>query len=191
MKKISFAVSLIAVLATAGCMTTPQPRSSTNSNTTATTNADPVASATVFAVNEDAAAGSIIHKVTSVETLDSIPKSYTLADWQVIAEDLPADEGFQWVHIKGTVTNNSKQTQTVTSSSLYVMDAADNEYDVSTDTTIYVPEDASPVYLNLQPTQNRDWEGYFMVPTTAKGLVLVGDDLSFAPKDVIKVDLGL
>ena len=152
---------------------------------------DNTVTATVYQVGEEAAAGDIVHTVTLVEQMDVIPASATLPEWEIIAEDTPASEGFTWLYIVGEVTNNSKESQTVTSGSVYVTDAEDNQFDVSTDTTIYVDSDKSPIYLSLQPTQTVEWEGYFLVPADAAGLALVGNDLSFLPEDEVRIDLGL
>lgn len=144
-----------------------------------------------YAVGEEAPAGDIVHKVVTVEQMDVIPSSSTLPEWEIIAEDTPAVEGFTWLHLKGQVTNNSKETQTVSTNGIYVMDADENQFEVSTDTTIYVDSDSSPVYISLQPTQTVDWEGYFEVPKAATGLIMVGNDLSFLPESEVHIDLGL
>ena len=104
--------------------------------------------AIVYQVGEEAAAGDIVHTVTLVEQMDLIPASATLPKWEIIAEDTPASEGFTWLHIVGKVTNNSKESQTVTSSGVYVTDADDNQFDVSTDTSIYVDIDKLPIYTS-------------------------------------------
>lgn len=147
--------------------------------------------ATRYGVGDIAEAGEISHTVTSVEVLAEIPASYTLAEWEIISESLPADTGFQWVHIEGEVKNNSKQSQSVDSTNVYVVDATGNEFSVSTDTTIYVDSDKNPVYISMQPTQTIEWEGYFMVPEGADGLMLVGNDLSFLPEDEVRIELGI
>ncbi|MDP3970185.1 MAG: hypothetical protein Q8P90_00630 [bacterium] len=147
--------------------------------------------ATTYKVGEDAVAGDITHSITSVELLDEIPIDYTLEQWDLIAEALPADDGFQWVHLEGEVTNNSKESQSVDSTSIVVMDADDNEFSVSTDTTIYVEDDMSPVYITVQPTQTVGWDGYFLVPADAEGLTVRANDLSFLPEDEVMIDLGL
>ncbi len=148
-------------------------------------------SVTEYAYGEKAAAGDFVHNVTSVELLDTIPASYTIDDFSSIAEDLAADDGFQWVHIEGEVTNNSSSTESLTSLGVYVVDGDGNEYSVSTDTVIYVEEGMSPIYLDIQPTQTKAWEGYFMVPASATGLKLKGNDLSLLPEEEVLIDLGL
>lgn len=144
-----------------------------------------------YNLDEDAAAGDFVHKVSSVELLDEIPESYTTEDFAIIAEPLPADEGFQWVHIEGSVTNNSNTTESLTSLGVSVVDSADHEFSVSTDTTIYVEDGLSPVYIDIQPTQTKSWEGYFMVPKTAEGLKLKVNDLQLLPEAEAVIDLGL
>lgn len=190
---LKIGVVLLAVVAMAGCIGGSNAPRNTSNRTTSNTNSevDPDAAAKVYGLNEAAAAGDITHTITFVEALDTIPKSYTLPEWEIIAEDLPADKDFQWIHVKGTVKNGSKQTQTVNSTSVYLVDADGNQFDVSTDTTIYIPDDTSPIYLTLQPTQSVEWEGYFMIPTAAEDVMLVANDLSFVPEDVVKIDLGL
>ncbi len=185
----SLAALLLSTVVVAGCM-----GGSDNVNrparTSGTNDTNSVA-VKDYAVGEEAPAGDIVHKVVSVEQMDVIPSSATLPEWEIIAEETPADEGFTWLHIKGEVTNNSKETQTVSTNGVYVMDADENQFEVSTDTTIYVDSDSSPVYISLQPTQTVDWEGYFEVPKAATGLVLVGNDLSFLPESEVHIDLGL
>lgn len=144
-----------------------------------------------YAVGDEASAGDIVHQVVSVEAMDTIPASATLPEWELIAADMPAADGFQWLYIVGEVTNNSKETQSITSTNVYVRDAEANQFSVATDTTIYVDSDKSPVYISVQPTQTVTWEGYFEVPQDAAGLVLVGDDLSFLPESEVEIDLGL
>lgn len=145
----------------------------------------------VYGLNEEAPIGDIVHTVAAVETLAIIPASATLPEWKLIAEDLPAADGFRWIHIIGTVTNHTKQTQTLDTTSVVVVDADDNEYSISTTTTIYVESDKSPVYLSVQPTQTIEWEGYFQVPVSADGLMLKADDLDFLSDDYILIELGL
>ncbi len=160
----------------------------TDSDTTTTTT---TASAEVYEVGEEAPAGDFTHVVKSVEVLDEIPADYTIEDFAIIAEALPADEGFQWIHIKGEVTNNSKASESLTSLGVFVVDSDGNEFSVSTDTTIYVEDNMSPVYIDIQPTQTKAWDGYFMVPTGAEGLMMKGNDLSLLPEDEVLIDLGL
>lgn len=185
----SLAALLLSTVVVAGCMGSNTPnRRPANSNTSADTN---TVSVKEYGVGEDAVAGDITHKVVSVEQMDVIPSASTLPEWEIIAEDTPADEGFTWLHITGEVTNNSKEPQTVTTNGIYVTDAEDNQFEVSTDTTIYVDSDKSPVYIDLQPTQTVDWEGYFEVPKDDAGLMLVANDLSFLPESEVRIDLGL
>lgn len=185
----SLAALLLSTVVVAGCMDSNTPnRRPNNANTSADTD---VVAVQEYGVGEEAAAGDIVHKVVAVEQMDVIPSSATLPEWEIIAEDTPADEGFTWLHITGEVTNNSKEPQTVTTNGIYVMDADENKFEVSTDTTIYVDSDKSPVYIDLQPTQTVDWEGYFAVPKDDSGLVLVANDLSFLPESEVHIDLGL
>lgn len=192
-KSLSLASLLLGTAVVAGCSMTSDSsnRRPADANNGRQQDVADTVEATVYAVGEDAAAGEIVHNVTSVEQMDVIPASATLEEWDLIAEDSPASEGFTWLHIVGSVTNNSKESQTVSSSGIYVMDSEGNQFDVSTDTTIYVDSDKSPVYISMQPTQTIEWEGYFEVPQDATGLVLVGNDLSFLPEDEVQIDLGL
>ena len=189
--KTSLAVSSLALAALlalgAGC------GDSTESSVTRDTNTEAVeeVAAKVYAVGDMVETGPITHKVVSVEKMDTIPASATLPEWEIIAEDTPADEGFTWLHIKGEVTNNSKEKQNLSSQGVYVVDATGNEFEVSTDTTIYVEDDLSPVYLDIQPTQTVNWEGYFEVPSDTAGLTLMVNDLALLPKTEASVDLGL
>jgi len=150
-----------------------------------------VGSSETVSLNESASAGDIGHKVTMAETLDEIPESYTIEEWEIIAEPLPADDGFMWVHVKGEVTNNSKESQSMLSTSVAVIDADGNKFSPSTDTTIYVEDDESPIYLELSPTQTKTWDAYFLVPEGASDLMLSLNDLSFLPESEVVVDLGL
>lgn len=187
-------VLLGATVLVAGCLSSaptnnrPTPTRDTTDSVDAT---DTQAAAMTYEINEEAAAGEIVHMVTSVEVLEEIPESYTLPEWDLIKEALPADEGFQWVHVTAEVTNNSKQSSSVDSTNVYVVDAEGNQFSVSTDTTIYVEDGKSPVYISVQPTQTVEWDGYFMVPTEAEDLALVGNDLSFLPESEVQIDLGL
>jgi len=181
-------LSLLVVVG-AGC-TNPTPRPTTGpTGTTDTSNTS--AAAKTFAVGEEATVGDIVHSVVAVETMETIPASATLPEWDLIAEDLPAADGFMWVRIEGEVTNNSKESQSVDSTSVVVTDSEDNEFSVSTDTTIYVDSDKSPVYITLQPTQTVEWEGYSQVPADADGLTLKATDLDFFSEKFVLIDLGL
>lgn len=144
-----------------------------------------------YEIGDEAEVGGITHTVVSVQQMDVIPASATLPEWEIIAEDTPAADGFTWLHIIGEVTNSTKEPQTLTSTGVYVSDADGNQFEVSTDTTIYVDSDKSPIYISLQPTQTVEWDGYFQVPAAAEDLVLVGNDLSFLPEGEVRIDLGL
>lgn len=201
---LSTALSLSALLAAtvlvAGCVggsdkpvrvpPTNDVRTNTNVDTDITTSTTPAVTQT-YTVGEEAVIGGITHRVVSVEQMDVIPASATLPEWEIIAEDTPAVDGFTWVHIIGEVTNGTKEPKTVSSSGVYLSDPDDNHFEVSTDTTIYVDSDRSPIYLSLQPTQTIEWDGYFQVPADTSGLVLVGNDLSFSPGGEVRIDLGL
>lgn len=195
MKKLtafsSLALSLL-VLVGAGCLSNPTPRPTTGPTSNSNSSSEDVApTATVYEVGEDATIGGIVHNVVAVETMDTIPASATLAEWDLIAEDLPAADGFMWVRIEGEVTNNTKESQSVDSSSVVVVDSEANEFSVSTDTTIYVDGNKSPIYITLQPTQTIEWEGYFQVPADADGLALKATDLDFFSEQFVIIDLGL
>jgi hypothetical protein len=181
----------LSLLVVAGCVGRDNPSRPINAGIpNGNTNAV-VDSGKTYAVGEEAAVGDIVHKVVSVETMETIPASATLPEWDLIAEDLPAADGFMWVRVVAEVTNNTKESQSVDSTSVVVMDAEDNEFSVSTDTTIYVDGDKSPIYITLQPTQTVEWEGYFQVPADAEGLTLKGTDLDFFSEQYVLVDLGL
>ncbi len=197
MKKISFGLLLVGlVFATVGCFnqnggTSTANQTVTNNTVTDTTNSAVPATTQTYTIGEDAAAGAIVHNITSVEVLTEIPESYTLDEWSTIAEAKPADEGFQWLHIIGSVTNNSKESQVLGSTNVVVEDDNMNQFSTSSDVVIYVEDDKSPIYLELQPTQTKEWEGYFLVPTSATGLKLLANDLSFLPESEVYIDLGL
>lgn len=180
----------LSLLVVAGCIGNSTPRPTT-SQTSTNKNSNTASAAKTFNVGEEAAVGDIIHKVATVETMDTIPASSTLPEWDLIAEDLPAADGFMWVRIEGEVTNNTKESQSVDSTSVVVTDSEDNEFSVSTDTTIYVDSDKSPVYITLQPTQTVEWEGYFQVPADAEDLALKATDLDFFSDKFVLIDLGL
>lgn len=143
-----------------------------------------------YTLHQAATAGNFVHTINTAERMEVIPASYTIADFEIIAEDLPAAEGFTWVHLEGTVTNNSSESDSLDSTNIAVVDSEGNMYSVSTDTTIYVEDGESPVYIDIQPTQTIEWDGYFMVPATATGLQFYGNDLSFDPQDEVYVELG-
>lgn len=178
----------LLVLVGAGCLGGGQV---TQRPPTKTTTNEETLPPKVYTVNETATVGDIVHKVTDAEQMDVISASETLPEWELIAEALSADEGFQWVHITGEVTNKSKKTQTVDSTSMAVLDENDNSYSVSTDTTIYVDTEKSPIYITVQPTQTVEWEGYFEVPANAKELQLRVSDLNFLSDQYALIDLGL
>lgn len=191
MRKLTALGSLaLALLVVAGCIgkSTPRPIPgpiNTNENTNTASDVK------TFAVGEEATVGDIVHKVVTVETMATIPAASTLPEWDLIAEDLPAADGFMWVRIEGEVTNNTKVSQSVDSTSVVVTDSEDNEFSVSTDTTIYVDGDKSPIYITLQPTQTVEWEGYFQVPADAEGLALKATDLDFFSEKFVLIDLDL
>ncbi len=183
---------MFIVLAGAGCFGQKQsvpPRR--QSASAVNTDISGQAAAKVYNVGEEAAAGDIVHKIQTVEVMNIIPASATLPKWELIAEDLPAAEDWQWVYITGEVTNNSKTTQTLDSTAVVVKDEADNEFSVSTDTTIYVDSNKSPIYLTIQPTQTISWEGYWQVPAAASKLQLKATDLDFFSEKYVLIDLGL
>ncbi|EKD79089.1 MAG: hypothetical protein ACD_41C00174G0002 [uncultured bacterium] len=188
---LSLTALLTSTVVVAGCVggSSNQPVRVPAGSDTSTT--ETTTTATTYAVGEEAAVGGITHTVVSVAQMDVIPASATLPEWEIIAEDTPAAEGFTWLHIIGEVTNDTKEPQTLTSTGVYVSDADDNQFEVSTDTTIYVDSDKSPIYISLQPTQTIEWDGYFQVPADAEDLVLVGNDLSFLPEGEVRIDLGL
>lgn len=167
MKKLFISLSLASVALLSGC------------------------GATSYALNDAAPAGDFVHTITFVEKLDVIPASYTIADFEIIAEDLAAADGFTWIHLNGMVTNNSSESDSLDSTNVAVVDSEGNMYSVSTDTVIYTEDGESPVYIDVQPTQTISWDGYFMVPAAATGLQFYGNDLSFVPEDEVYVDLGL
>lgn len=188
MKKYTTLTALLmSVLVVAGCLNTGGDATRPDASN-ATVGGDVT---TAVAVNEAGTAGDAVHKVTSVEYLDEIPESYTLPEWDIIKKATPADEGYQWVHITGEVTNNGSSTDALDSTNVFVRDTNGNEYSVSTDTTIYVDSDKSPVYIDLQPGQTKPWEGYFLVPVGATDLVLVANDLSFLPESEVVVDISV
>ncbi|PIW37377.1 MAG: hypothetical protein COW24_00365 [Candidatus Kerfeldbacteria bacterium CG15_BIG_FIL_POST_REV_8_21_14_020_45_12] len=191
MNKLLKTAAVLGVLVFVGQSCGSGTTSTTNTSNTNSYMSDTSATMMEYNLDEDAAAGDFVHKVSSVELLDEIPESYTTEDFAIIAEPLPADEGFQWVHIEGSVTNNSNTTESLTSLGVSVVDSADHEFSVSTDTTIYVEDGLSPVYIDIQPTQTKSWEGYFMVPKTAEGLKLKVNDLQLLPEAEAVIDLGL
>lgn len=197
MKKFISILAVLAVVVFVGQMcpggdstsTTTTPTTTTTPSTPTTTTTTTAPTVESYSMNEDAAAGNIVHNVNYVEVLNEIPMDYTLEEWEIIAESLPADAGFQWVLIEGSVTNNTNETQILDSTSVVVRDLNGNEYKVSTETTIYVEDELSPVYIEIQPTQTKPWEGYFMVPEGSTDLVLVGNDLQFVPEAEVEIDL--
>ncbi len=159
--------------------------------TTTKTAANTAAAVSTVKVNEAAKAGDISHTVTLAEKMDTIPASKTVEDFKSIAKDKKAADGFTWVHLTGKVTNNSSESENVSSNSLTVVDDSGKEYDLATDVTIYVPDDKFPTYIDIQPTQTVEWEAYYLVPTTAKGLKLKVNDLQILSDNEALVDLGL
>lgn len=182
---ISLAVATgLLVLTGAGC------GSSTNTNSATNTKAE-TQKAKVYTVGQEAPAGSFAHTVTAAEALAEIPADYTIEEFANIAEAQPAPDGFQYIHVTGNTKNNGKETDSVKSISLYVVDNAGNQYDLQTDVAIYVESDMMPTSIDVQPTQTVEWEAYYLVPTTAKGLQFVATDLNFVPEDEAVIDLAL
>lgn len=162
------------------------------STTTPTSTTDTkVEEAKVYAVGDEAPAGVFVHTVTEVEALTEIPAEYTIEDFANIAEAQPAPEGFQYVHVTGTTTNNGKETDSVKSISLYVIDSENRQYDLQTDVAIYVESDMMPTSIDVQPTQTVEWEAYYLVPEAAEGLRFVATDLNFVPEEQALIDLAL
>jgi hypothetical protein len=188
-KALSIGVSIAALaLVGQGCL---GGSTSTGTTTTTDTTTDSQVATATAEVGQAASAGDVVHTVTEVEVLTEIPVESVLPEWEIIAEPLPADEGFQWLHIMGEVTNNTGESQSIDSTNVVVVDAAGNEYSVSTDTTIYVDDEKSPVYIEIQPTQTKPWEGYFMVPVGAGPFQLKANDLSFLPEAEVLINLGV
>lgn len=194
---ISFVVSAIVL---SGCLIDRQSRPNqpfanevTAGTVTAGVQTDTAAKPIqTYQLNEAAAAGSIVHTVTFAEILDTIPASATIATYDLLAQDAPAADGFHWVHVKGTVVNNSKQSQVVNSLSFTVVDSNHNMYEpLTADTILYVPENKAPVSLSVQPTQTVEWETYFLVPVEAENVQLQATDLSYVPKDTVLIDLAI
>lgn len=184
-KNIFISVAIAStMLVLAGCGSTAT--NSTTSNTKAETQ-----KAKVYTVGQEAPAGVFAHTVKSVEALAEIPADYTIEEFANIAEAQPAPDGFQYIHVTGNTKNNGKETDSVKSISLYVVDNAGNQYDLQTDVAIYVESDMMPTSIDVQPTQTVEWEAYYLVPTTAKGLQFVATDLNFVPEDEAVIDLGL
>lgn len=146
----------------------------------------------IYELNQAASAGDIVHTVTFVEKLETIPASSTIPAYDLIAQESPAADGFVWVHTKGTVMNNSKKSQTVNSLSFAVLDSKGNEFEpVTADTILYVDESKVPVSLSVQPTQSIEWETYFLVPKDSVTLQLRATDLEYLPKNTALINLGL
>lgn len=145
-----------------------------------------------YQLNESANAGDVIHIVTTVEVLDVIPAASTISTYDLIAEDAPAADGFKWVHVIGTVTNNSKKSQTINSYSLNLIDSNNNKYEpLTADTILYVEDGKAPVYISIQPTQTKEWETYFLVPVNSENLKLLANDLSYLPEEEVLIDLAI
>ena len=134
---LSLAAMLASTVVLAGCIGRTSQPVRVPPSSDSTTNTATTASKT-FAIGEEATIGGIVHKVVSVQQMDVIPASATLPEWEIIAEDTPAAAGFTWVHILGEVTNTTKEPKTLTSTGVYISDPDGNQFEVSTDTTIYV-----------------------------------------------------
>ena len=62
-----------------------------------------------------------------------IPAAWTIAKYKTIAKPLPAPDGHVWYVIKGSATNNSKETRNVNSVNSYlVTDSAKNRIKADT-----------------------------------------------------------
>lgn len=201
MKTLPVICTILSLATLTGCVSgfgeqptrlNPSYSSTAGSNGQTQTNKAAPKSIQVYNLNEAAAAGEIVHTVTSAEKLDMIPATSTIPTYDLIAVDSPAADGFVWLHVEGNVTNNSKKSQTVNSLSFTVVDANGNAYEpVTADTILYVEENKVPVALSLQPTQTLEWETYFLVPKEAQQLQLRATDLAYLPENSALIDLGL
>lgn len=171
----------------------PQPTLNTSvSASTSESDQPAVKPVLIYELNQPASAGGIVHTVSFIEKLETIPASSTIPAYDLIAQESPAADGFVWLHAKGTVLNNSKKSQTVNSLSFVVLDSKGNEFEpVTTDTILYVDENKVPVSLSVQPTQSVEWETYFLVPKDSQTLQLRATDLSYLPKNTVLINLGL
>lgn len=193
-------VTLVVVTTLAGCAprigtnpSRPQPIINTSvSASAAKSDQAAVKPVQIYELNQTAPAGDIVHTITFVEKLETIPASSTISAYDLIAQESPAADGFAWIHVKGTVVNNSKKSQTVNSLSFVVLDSKGNEFEpVTADTILYVDENKVPVSLSVQPTQSVEWETYFLVPKDSVTLQLRATDLEYLPKNTALINLGL
>lgn len=149
------------------------------------------ASAKVYAKGDDAPAGDVVHKIAMAESMDVIPASKAIEQFKESAEDMKAPDGCRWVHLKGAVTNKSKEEKSIKAISVYVVDAAGKKYEISTDTSWFVEGDRLPTSIKVAPSGSSEWEAYFVVPKSATKLAFLGTDLQFVPDVTVTVDLGM
>ena len=126
-------------------------------------------------VGQEVLVDEVTHLITLAETMPAIPIENTLDEWSLIAEELPAEEGFQWIHIEAEVTNRSDDIRTLDATSVVVMSRDTTEFLASPDTIIYIPTEKAPFDIHIQPEQTVEWEAYFMVPVDGTYQLRVND----------------
>ncbi len=161
-KTLFLTLSFLA-LAFAGCQSNSEPKT--------------------YALNEAAPTGDYVHTLTLAEKLETIPSGNTIDHYKNIAADLPAKDGQSWVHLKGLVTNGTAELATLDESNFGLMDELGNLYATSKETSLYVEEKYSPVYIVVQPANSAEWEAYFEIPSTATNLKYYGKELNFVPEN--------
>jgi RNA polymerase-binding transcription factor DksA len=134
---------------------------------------------------------SVSHTVLTARTLDRIPASETEPEWEKIAKDLPAERGYQWVHLTGTIENTSGSVQSVNSNAVTITTDSGKTYKVSTDTTAYVAAGESLTYIEIDAGATAEWEAYIQVPEDEENIRAVVTDLKLLPDQKIEIDLGL
>ncbi len=150
----------------------------------------------VYALGDQAAAGEFVYQVDLAEKLSAIPSANTIPEYQVISADLPAKEGYTWVHLKGLITNSTEEPAVLWEDKLSVVDGNGDSYRAAVETSMYVEAEQSVFYIVVEPANSAGWEAYFEVPVEATDLQLYGYELGYAPgsKDPqawVSIDLGL
>lgn len=173
--KKSLALLALMVLTFSGCQGSSEPQ--------------------VYTLNEEAPAGEFVYQINLAEKLEAIPSANTSSEYEAIAADLPAQEGYVWVHLKGSLSNPTQEPAVLSEDKLGIVDSEGTSYTASVEASMYVEAEASVFYIVVAPTSSADWEAYFEVPMDAMGLQFNGFELRYVPgsevpQGWVAIDLG-
>lgn len=148
------------------------------------------ATAQTVGMNEPVTVGGITHSITFAETLETIPADRTMEQFKSIAKELPAQSGYTFIHLKGSVKNGTQETQSIDSNALKVVDADGLEYPFSTDVTLYIDNEKMPTFIEVPAGETKEWEAYYSVPTEQTNLTVKVTDLQLIPESLAYITLA-